>query len=206
MTADPGENWNRNTGVTPHLLQHLLNVDIPDGDIAAGSMLVWDPTFTPEDSEVPIGGWVLHAGPTPTVFRNLRLDATHESPVTFPAGVQVHLPWTAITGEGAGVDVDEDDNTQINFTVLGTYLLRMRWGMSTVVNGAKEVNLLANVSEGIRGDTIQSSVSTQSNGDPVTTWLWRCDAGSSVIFGGKVDGGSGPETAYDIYLDIARVN
>lgn len=138
---------------------------------------------------------------------NLALNFTNVSPQTFPANTQVPLTWQQNGAGGADISLDSDTET-IHFNTEGTYLLRLRWGMSTIVNGALAVELLSNLSGGaiVGGDSIQASVSLLNyNRDETCTWLWRVNAGATLVMGGSVNGGTGPETGYDITLDIVRV-
>lgn len=157
-------------------------------------------------------GWLGGAGTVPGPVGdsrlNLFLDASQVAPLTFVQGVQKQLPWTVVSSHGGDLSLDADTK-MIHFATLGTYVLRLRWGMSTVLHGTQTVVLLCNLSGSaiVGGDSIQSAVPIVSGTvpDPTTSWLWRVNAGATLILGGQISGGSGDETAYDITLDIVRV-
>jgi PEGA domain len=150
------------------------------------------------------------SGSLPDSRLNLALNYTQVSPQTFPQDLQVPLTWMVNASAGSDLALDADTKT-LHFNTTGTYLLRLRWGMSQIVSNSTVVEILSNVSSGgiAGGDSIQTSVTvgTYGGGDETAVWLWRVNAGATVEIGAAVGGGNGGnEQGYDITLDIVRLN
>lgn len=138
---------------------------------------------------------------------NLALNYTHEKMQTFPLNEQISLTWQKNSGAGNDLALGDDAKT-ITFRTAGTYVLRLRWGMSSAEHHNTKVNVLCNMSDGaiVGGDTIQSSIPLPPyGGDGTDTWLWRMNSGATLVMGAEVGGGDGPEKGYDITLDIVKI-
>jgi hypothetical protein len=169
---------------------------------------IWSTETGPEGPEGPQGP----QGPQGPHFDsrlNLGPGASQVSPLTFVQGVAQDLPWVVNASADTDVTLNGDGKT-IEFNTTATYLVRLRWGMSTVVNGTTTILTLCNFSGGAvaGGDSIQSSLysAAGANPDPVQVWVWRVNAGATLVLRGQLGGGSGNETVYDITCDIVRIS